>query len=453
MKKERPLSVNLTAARVFGAALLASAAVASAQTVPNTNDVPPTSLNLPKELTTFGKSEPNVRKATAIVNGEVVTGTDIDQRLALIVLANGGQISAEERERLRLQVLRNIIDESLQIQEAKAHEVTITPEEIEKSYARVAANFKRKPDQLNKYLREVGSSDRSLKRQIHGELAWSRLLRRRVEPYVNVSEDEVKSIMDRLQAAKGSKEYRIGEIYLSATTENQAEVATNARKIIEQLKGGGSFPAYARQFSEASTASVGGDLGWVRAPQLPEEIARTAADMTVGQVSGPIPVAGGMSIVYLADRRQVLMADPRDAVLSLRQLSLKFAAGTTPAQATAKAEGFAAATRAMGGCGKADEVARAQGAEVVDNDAVKLRDLPAPLQAMLTNLSIGQATPPFGSQTEGVRVLVLCGRDEARSAGGPSFDQLRSQIEETRVNQRAQRYLRDLRRDAVIDYR
>ena len=61
--------------------------------------------------------------------------------------------------------------------------------------------------------------------------------------------------------------------------------------------------------------------------------------------------------------------------------------------------------------------------------------------------------PPFGSQKEGVRVLVMCGRDEAQSVGGPSFDQLMSQMEETRVNQRAQRYLRDLRRDAVVEYR
>jgi peptidyl-prolyl cis-trans isomerase SurA len=51
----------------------------------------------------FGKSDPNVRRATAIVNGEILTGTDIDQRLALIVNANGGKVSAEEQERLRLQ--------------------------------------------------------------------------------------------------------------------------------------------------------------------------------------------------------------------------------------------------------------------------------------------------------------------------------------------------------------
>lgn len=429
------------------------AAAATAQTVPDTAAVPATGLNLPRDIRTFGKVDPYLRKATAIINGEIITGTDIEQRLALIALANGGKIGEEEKERLRLQILRNLIDETLQIQEARANEITVTKPEIDRSYARVAERFKQTPTGLAAYLRSNGSSDRSIKRQIEGELAWSRLLSRRVEPYVNVSGEEVQSVLARLEAAKGTQEFRVGEIYLSSTPENAAEIQANARRIIEQIRQGGSFQAYARQFSEASTAAVGGDLGWVRAAQLPDPLAEAVQQVAVGQIAGPVPIPGGFSIVYLIDSRQVLTSDPRDAVLNLRQLALKFPDGITPADATSRAERFAAATRNMGGCGKATEVAAAQGAEVVDNDQVRVRDLPPALQDMLLKLSIGQATPPFGSQTEGVRVLVLCGRDEAQAAGGPSFDQIMSQMEETRVNQRAQRYLRDLRRDAVVDYR
>ncbi len=447
------MNIRLKGFATTGAiALLATAGFA--QTVPDAKDVPVNAgLNLPSVLTTFGKVDPNLRKATAIVNGDIITGTDIDHRLALIVIANGGRISPEEKERLRLQVLRNLVDETLQIQEAKANEIFITPAEINTSYARIAERFKRTPTTMAAYLREQGSSDRSIKRQIQGELAWSRVLRRRVEPFVNVSGEEVQAIMDRLQASKGQKEFHIGEIYLSASPENSAEVIANAKKIIDQIRQGGSFAAYARQFSEASTAAVGGDLGWVRAPQLPDALALAAQELSVGQLAGPIAIPGGFSIVYLVDSRQVLTSDPRDAVLNLRQMSVKFDPGMTPAAATARAEAFAKATQTMGGCGRVAEVAAAQKAEVIDNDQVKVRDLPPQLQDMLLKLSVGEATPPFGSQAEGVRVLVMCGRDEAQSAGGPSFDQLMSQIEETRVNQRAQRYLRDLRRDAVVEYR
>jgi len=77
------------------------------------------SLKLPENAQIFGNAMPSVVKATAIVNGEVITPTDIDQRAALLVIANGGQISADELQRLREQVLRNLIDETLQIQSAK----------------------------------------------------------------------------------------------------------------------------------------------------------------------------------------------------------------------------------------------------------------------------------------------------------------------------------------------
>jgi peptidyl-prolyl cis-trans isomerase SurA len=83
-----------------------------------------------------------------------------------------------------------------------------------------------------------------------------------------------------------------------------------------------------------------------------------------------------------------------------------------------------------------------------------MKDLPPALQNILKQLSIGQATPAFGSAAEGLRVLVLCGRDDsATQVKAPSFDEIYSQMNEERVNMRARRYLRDLRRDAIVDYR
>ena len=423
-----------------------------AQTVDDGGEVANQQLNLPKEVTVFGKSDPNVRKATAIINGRILTGTDIDQRLALIITANGGKVEAEEKERLRLQVLRNLIDETLQIQEAAANDIKDDPAEIQQSYERVAANFRQSPTQFDAYLRTQGSSSASIKRQIEGELAWSRLLRRNVQPFVNVSEDEVQSVIDRLNAAKGSDEYRIGEIYLSATPENRAQIIANARNIIQQIQQGGSFPAYARQFSEASTAAVGGDLGWVRPAQLPPELAQAAAEMQVGQIAGPIETVGGVSLLYVMDKRKVLTADPRDSLLSLKQLSVLFPKGTTKEQASTKAASFAAAIKEIKGCGQANEVGARIGADVVDNDNVKIRDLPPQLQDILLNLQVGEATPPFGSITEGVRVLIVCGRDDPASANAPNAEQIQAQLEEERVNRRARIYLRDLRRDAVIEF-
>ena len=435
---------------VAGAVALSAPLVG--QTVPNEDDVAG-GLNIPKDITIFGNKDPNVRTATAIVNGTIITQTDVEQRLALVVAANGGRLPDEEKERLRLQVLRNLIDETLQIQEAAAQKIEVSREEVQQTFERVAANFKKTPKEFSKFLREQGASDISIKRQIEGEAAWRRVLSRRVEPFVAVSEEEVNAIIARLNASKGANEYHVGEIFLSATPETMGDAAANAERIIDQIRKGASFPAYARQFSEASTAAVGGDLGWVRAEQLPEPLAAVLNQLGSGQISQPIAVPGGYSIIVLIDKRQVLGVDPRDAALSLKQLTIAFPPGMTQAQATPKVEAFAKAVQTIQGCGTANDIAAKVGADVVQNDAMKIRDLPPQLQDVMLNLQVGQSTPPFGSLTDGVRALVLCGRDDPPPAAGPSFEQIQSQIEQERVNRRAQRYLRDLRRDAVIEYR
>jgi peptidyl-prolyl cis-trans isomerase SurA len=121
-------------------------------------------------------------EGTAIVNGDVITATEVDQRLALIVLANGGQVPAEEMQILRAQVLRNLVDETLQIQAAAASDIKVEPKEIDRYFEQYAKNFRQSPQQFISYLRAQGSSDRSIKRQIHGEIAWARLLNRKIEP-------------------------------------------------------------------------------------------------------------------------------------------------------------------------------------------------------------------------------------------------------------------------------
>jgi peptidyl-prolyl cis-trans isomerase SurA len=409
--------------------------------------------SIPDDIVMFGKNDPNIRRATAVVNGDIITGTDVDQRLALILAANEGTVSAEEKERLRLQVLRNLIDETLQIQEARISDIVIDDAEIDQTYARVATqSFNQNVSAMDAYLERIGSSPASLKRQIRGELSWQRLLRRNVQPFINVADEEVQEMIQRLNAAKGTDEYRIGEIYLAATPDARQQVYANAQQIVDQLRQGGSFVAYARQYSQASTAAVGGDLGWIRLAQLPGELANAARELQPGQLVGPIEVPGGFSIVYLIDKRQVLTADPRDALLSLKQVSINFPAGITQAEASKRAGEFANAMNGARGCGGVDEVARRIGAQVVGNDQIRARDLPGPLQESVLRMSIGETSPPFGSIEEGVRVLMLCGRDDPSSSSGPSFDQVMSQMEDERVNKRAQMYLRDLRRDALVEY-
>ncbi|HWK40307.1 MAG TPA: peptidylprolyl isomerase [Croceibacterium sp.] len=413
------------------------------------------SFNFPENITILGQNELSLRRPTATVNGTVITGTDVDQRVALLLAANEvSQVPEEELRRLRLQVLRNLIDETLQIHEATAQQMPVAPEEVEDSYQRVAGNnFSRSPEQMDQYLRSIGSSPQSLKRQIEGELAWDRLLRRNVAPFVNVSSEEVNEMYDRMQAARGTSEYRIAEIFLSANESNRAAVAADAQRIVSELREGADFANYARLRSESSTAARGGDLGWIKLEQLQNaQLEEVAKQMQPGQMVGPIEIPGGFDIIFMIDKRQIGMADPRDALLSLKQISLDFPQGMSEEDARTRANTFAEAVKNIRGCGEADSAAAAIGAQVVNNDQIAVRALPEALQNVLLELNVGQATPAFGSLDEGVRVLMVCGRDDPDPNAGPDRDQLASSLEDDRIEKRAQRYLRDLRRDAVIDY-
>jgi peptidyl-prolyl cis-trans isomerase SurA len=420
-----------------------------AQAAPRTfsaNDLP--------EMVVLGDVDPTLRKAQAIVNGDVITDTDIDQRLGLVLAANGGRVADEEKQRLRLQIIRNLIDEKLQLQEAAENDIRINEAEVTRSFERIAQNFKRTPAQFEIYLKGNSSSSNSLKAQIRAEMAWSRVLRRKVEPMVNVGDDEVQQVIDKLNAAKGKDEFHVGEIFLSATPETLDAVMQDASRIVGQVRGGASFVAYARQFSEASSAGLGGDLGWVRGEQLNSAVSTAVAALEPGQVTDAIPVTGGVAIMALIEKRQVLAADPLMAQLSLKQLTIPLKADTTEAQARAKVEEIGRLSQNMGGCGGVEALAQKVGGEVAVNDAVRMKDLPAQLQAILGRMSIGEATPAFGSAEEGLRVLVLCGRDDSQvQAKAPNFEEIYAQMNDERVNMRARRYLRDLRRDAIVDYR
>lgn len=451
--------VNGTRTLIVGAAMglgLASGAFAQQpgripqQQQPTVNSSQ--SLRLPENPQVFGTAMPSVVKATAIVNGEVITQTDIEQRLQLLAIANGGQIPPDERDRVAQQVLRNLIDETLEIQAAKDEKIEIKKSDVDRTVQRVAQNVKQNPGQLAAFLQQNGSDIKTLRRQIEGEIAWQRLQHEKIESGVTVGDDEVKAVLDKLNKSKGTEEYRVGEIFLASTPATDAETLDTANKILTQLRGGASFAGYARQYSVATTANVGGDLGWVRPEQLPTQLATVLKEMPAGSISNPIQVPGGYSIIAVQDTRKILTPDPRDAVLSLKQVSINFPKGTTREAAEPVVARFAEAAKNIGGCGGTDKIASEFHGEVVTSDGVKMRDLPAALQRLMVPMQVGQATQPFGSLEEGVRVLVICGRDEVDQSA-PTYDDIYQQLNDERVNSRARRYLADLRRDAVIEFR
>ena len=128
------------------AAILLIAPIASAVAAAQGGGQPPAgNLNIPGNVQFVGQTQEGVRKATAIVNGEVITESDIDHRLALILASQRIQLPPEEVQRFRAQVLRNLIDESLQIQAAQQQDMAVSDQEVQQYFERFAANARHTP--------------------------------------------------------------------------------------------------------------------------------------------------------------------------------------------------------------------------------------------------------------------------------------------------------------------
>ncbi|MEN3971313.1 peptidylprolyl isomerase [Sphingomicrobium sp. XHP0235] len=409
-------------------------------------------LNIPDNVKIYGQALPPVVKATAIVNGEIITQTDIDQRVALSLFGSDAELSAEDMRTLQQQTLRNLIDETLQSQAAKAEEIALPQADIDNAMQRIAERANMSVEDLITSLEAAGSSRASLERQIRGELSWYRLQDAKISSGVTVGEEEIDSILAKLEADKGQTEYQVGEIFLSSTPATDGEVRQQALQVLDLLRQGVDFRALARQYSEASHAAVGGLLGWVRPDDLPGELGAAVQDLTVGSVSIPIKIPGGYSILALQDKRTILTADPRNSVLSLKQVAIPIRPGQSEAELNSFVERFSQAAASSQGCGSAERLASDFGGRVLTQEGIVVRDLPPALQAMVADMQIGQATRPFGSIDEALSVLVMCGREDP-TVSLPSRNQIEAQKLDERVAMRARRYLRDLRRDAIIDFR
>ena len=182
-------------------------------------------------------------------------------------------------------------------------------------------------------------------------------------------------MIDKLEAAKGSDEYRIGEIFLSANSgQSRRSARPTPTRSSPRSSRARSFAGYARQYSEASTSAVGGDLGWVRPEQLPEAIGTVVRQMAPNTLSAPIAVPGGFSIVALLDKRKVLTADPRAAVLNLKQVSIKIPGGHARCPRPMRwSRASPPRRRSIGGCGGAEKLAADFKGEVVQSDQVALQ--------------------------------------------------------------------------------
>lgn len=386
-----------------------------------------------------------------LVNDEPISSFDINQRLRLVIAISGGVRTQEEFLQVREQVIQSMVDEKLQLQEAAEVELEISDEQLEQFFARRAQGVGQQPEQFAEALTAIGSSKATMKKQMEAEIAWSQLVQGRLGAFVSVSDEEVEAFIQRIYDNRGKFEYRLGEIVLlSQSPEQSAAVEANASQLVEQIRAGAQFSQVAQQLSASSTAAVGGDLGWITVDDLDPTYSGQVLSNAVGTVLDPIRTPGGFVILAITDRRRVLTVDPLDTQVRLNQLHLP-----TSQIETGLEQYLEVVEPLQGGTTKCEDVqglAQTAGLSTrTDITPLRLRDLTNEFRLRVEKLEIGQTTDVFDAE-DGKRVLILCDRREPQ-VQEPDFDEVYNQLEQQRLSMMARRYLRDIRRDAIVDYR
>lgn len=391
-------------------------------------------------------------RITAVVNADIITIGDLAARLGLVMASSNIPDTPENRQRLSAQVLRSLIDEKLELQEAKRLGVSASKDEIDASLANIEQRNNMPKGGLDAFLEQRGIPRGTLVDQISAGLAFGKAVRNRVAQDVTVSEDEVNEAMKRVQADIGKPQSRVAEIFLSIDNPSQEdEVKRLADRLIDQIRGGANFSAVAQQFSQSPSAAVGGDIGWVFPSELSARLAEAVGKINPGEMSYPVRTPAGFYILYLMDRRTIGAADPEQIVLSLDEVVFAVPADAPAAERQrieAEAQQISATAKSC------DELAKIgqERAPQLSRRVPQLRasELPLNLRQQILALKVAEASKPIAFPG-GIGIVMVCDRQDP--TGMPSREDVMETLARERYDTLARRYLRDLRRGAYVDIR
>jgi len=381
------------------------------------------------------------------INDSVITRYELDQRI-LFMRAVNTPGDVEELARTAL------IDNRVQVQEARRQGVEVSEEELTAGIAEFAGRANLTTEQFTAALSERGVDPETVRDFVRAGLLWREVVRARFGPRVVITNNDVDNAMAPT-ALRGGVRLLISELIIPDPPEQAGEAMALAEELTASIQGEAAFAEAAAQFSAAPSAPQGGRIDWLVADNLPPPIAALLLGLAPGQVSAPIQLPNAVAIFLL---RSVAETGERPAA----SVTVEFAQVLFPDTA----EGLAAAQQMQ------------SRADACDDLYGLARDLPQQQLIFTTSppdaipgdigLQLAKMDPRESSvalRRGGSRVLLmLCSREVipkappvpegAEAPETPTPEQVRDQVRSRLFNQRitklAEGWLADLVADAII---
>ena len=385
----------------------------------------------------------DIQAIAVIVNDEVISRYDVNQRVKLILVTSGIPSTEENIKRIEEQAIKALIDEKIQIQEAIKLEVPDSPDEINLMLDNIARSNQTTAEGILESITSQGVNSETLLSQIKSELLWNKIVRGRFGSYINISDEEVNIIYERTIQNINNSQYDISEIFIGFEDESEEKEAKELTdRLTEQLKNEIAFEPVAQQFSQAPSSGQGGFIGWVSEGQLDPDIISNIKNLEIGSVSNPIKTVNGYYIIKLNGKSEEGGKNPMKNQYDLISVSFDI---EDKVMAKDFSDNFIS-------CKRLDSLLENYNQKEVNVIGKRLlQELPKELHKELLEKNAGNALSPRFSN-ENIDIILICDRKDDIGIQ-VNRDVIEDNIYSQKMGMMSRRHLRDLRRDAVIEYR
>ena len=386
-------------------------------------------------------------RIAAIVNDDVITTADVSARRDFVIATSEVPDSPDARRMVGRRVLDALINETLEMQEARRLSIEVSDEEIDAAIGGMEKQRQRPPGSLRAFIKERGLVEQTMLQQVRAQLSWNKVVERRLRRSVDIAQDEIARAQVAQAAAPGAPEVRIAAISLPITgPQEEPKVAALAEDLARQLNEGAEFMALAQQLAGTGKAAMNPPV-WVPEESLQPGMQQALRTLQPGQVTQPLRSQNSYQLISLLDRR-MSKPTPDNTEVAVKQFTVALPAQRTPAVMMEAKQTVEAIQANPGTCEDMNSGAPAGKAETTFVRAT-YQQMTRDLRGVIEHIGVTEMSEPLlGDQA--VLLVMLCERIEP-SVSLPDAAVVRREIYNEKLELEAQKALRNLRRDAFIE--
>ena len=407
-----------------------------------------------------------VDSVAAVVNDDVITVRELDERTSLIARRLEQQHApVPPKDQLRAQVLNQMVLERVQLEKAKEDGIVVSDADVQKTLQRLAAANNMPLDQYRARIEAEGVSWSVFTRDARNELTLSKLREKEVDSKVTVSDAEVANYIasQRGPGARAQQDLRIEHILVKVPAGAAQDVVDAAQKkaeaILQRAKSGTKFESLAKDESQAADAKQGGDLGFKAPGNLPDAFVKAASELRPGEIaSEPIRTSDGFEVVRLADRRVGIGGSAADAPklvqTHVRHILIRVGDGQSEAAARQKLLDLRKQIEAGGDFAQFARTYSQDGSASQGGDLgwISPGETVPEFERAMNDLKDGEISEPVRSEY-GYHLIQVLGRREAEGSVQQQMDLARQAIGQRKAEQAYSDWLRQLRDSAYVQYK